>query len=104
MTSNKPAPAGLILTPHQVIVRPLLSEKGIHKASRHNQYSFEVNPAATKTDIRLAVEELFNVKVVSVATQNRIGKSRRYRFKYGATRNWKKAVVKLRADHKIELF
>ena len=51
------------LESHQVILRPLVTEKGVHRAGRHNQYAFEVHPLATKIDIRKAVEELFNVVV-----------------------------------------
>jgi large subunit ribosomal protein L23 len=52
----------------------------------------------------LAVEELFNVKVTAVATQNHSGKMRRSRFGLGVTKSWKKAIVKLGPEHKIELF
>ncbi len=92
------------LEPHQVILRPLVTEKGMHRAARNNQYAFEVNPKATKEDVRHAVEELFQVKVTKVCTQNRKGKPRRYRFRYGQTRNWKKAVVSLDAEHRIDFF
>ncbi len=66
------AESGLTLSPHQVIIRPLLDGKRVHRASRANQYSFEVHPSATKTDIRAAIEDLFNVKVERVTTQNRL--------------------------------
>lgn len=92
------------LQPHQVILRPLVTEKGTHKATRHNHYAFEIHPLATKTDVRKAVEELFNVKVDKVMTQNRKGKSRRYRYRSGETSNWKKAIVKLNAEHRIDFF
>ncbi len=92
------------LAPHQVIVRPLLTEKGMHRANRQNAYSFEVVVEATKADIRRAVEELFNVKVDKVAVQNRVGKMRRSRMRRTSTKAWKKAVVKLKPDFKINLF
>ena len=92
------------LGPHQVIVRPLVTEKGMHRANRHNAYSFEVVAEATKADIRRAVEEMFNVKVDKVAVQNRIGKMRRSRMRRTSTKAWKKAVVKLKPDFKINLF
>ena len=92
------------LAPHQVIVRPLVTEKGMHRATRHNAYSFEVVPAATKADIRRAVEEMFDVKVEKVAVQNRVGKMRRSRLRRTSTRAWKKAVVTLKPDFKINLF
>ena len=62
------------LEPYQVILRPLVTEKGMHRSTRNNQYAFEVNPQATKDDVRRAVEDLFNVKVEKVRTQNRRGK------------------------------
>ena len=92
------------LAPHQVIVRPLVTEKGMHRANRHNAYSFEVVSEATKADIRRAVEELFNVKVEKVAVQNRVGKARRSRVRRTTAKAWKKAVVKLKPDFKINLF
>ena len=94
----------LQLAPHQVIVRPLVTEKGMHRATRNNQYAFEVNPLAEKDDIRVAVEALFSVKVLKVRTQNRKGKPRRYKFKTGRTKNWKKAVITLDSEHRINFF
>lgn len=92
------------LAAYQVILRPLVTEKGIHRSTRNNQYAFEVNSLATKTDVRRAVEELFNVKVEKVRTQNRLGKHRRHKFKQGSTKSWKKAVVTLDAEHRIDFF
>ena len=92
------------LAPHQVIVRPLVTEKGMHRATRHNAYSFEVVAEATKADVRRAVEELFSVKVEKVAVQNRIGKARRSRMRRTSTKAWKKAIVTLKPDNKINLF
>jgi large subunit ribosomal protein L23 len=92
------------LDAHQIILRPLVTEKGMHKANRCNAYAFEVNRRADKNDIKRAVEELFNVKVVAVRTQNRKGKPRRARFRSGATKHWKKAVVTLDAEHRISFF
>lgn len=94
----------LVLEPHQIILRPLVTEKGTHKANRINQYAFEVNPLATKLDIRRAVEELFDVQVDKVRTQNRKGKPRRFRFRYGRTKDWKKALVTLGQEYRIDFF
>jgi len=94
----------LSLDPHQVILRPLVTEKGMHKASRYNAYAFEVNRFAGKEDIRRAVEELFDVKVIGVNTQNRVGKPRRTRFRWGHTKDWKKAIVKLDPEDRIDFF
>ena len=92
------------LEPYQIILRPLVTEKGMHKATRQNAYAFEVNPAANKAQIRRAVEVLFDVKVVAVNTQNRKGKPRRTRFKRGVTKKWKKAIVKLDPESRIDFF
>lgn len=97
-------PRGVQLTPHQVILRPLVTEKGMHRATRNNQYAFEVNLLADKDAIRAAVEQLFNVRVTRVRTQHRKGKPRRYRFKYGRTKDWKKAIVTLDHEHRINFF
>ena len=75
-----------------MIVRPLVTEKGMHRATRNNQYAFEVNPLAEKEDIREAVESLFNVKVLKVRTQNRKGKPRRYKFTHWADKELEEGV------------
>ena len=94
----------LVLEAHQVILKPMVTEKGMFQADALNQYTFKVNPLATKTDIKNAVEKLFEVSVQKVATQHRKGKPRRYKFTYGRTKNWKKAIVKLAPDDKIDFF
>jgi large subunit ribosomal protein L23 len=76
----------------------------MHRATRYNAYTFEVVTEANKADIRRAVEELFSVKVEKVAVQNRIGKMRRSRMRRTSTKAWKKAVVTLKPDFKINLF
>jgi large subunit ribosomal protein L23 len=95
---------GLALDPHQIVLRPLVTEKGMHKAGRYNAYAFEVNRLAGKDDIRKAVEELFDVKVLSVRTQNRKGKPRKTRFRKGLTKDWKKAIVTLDPEDRIDFF
>lgn len=92
------------LAPHQVVLRPLVTEKGVHRVERHNQYAFEVNPLADKLEIRAAIEELFDVSVTKIRTQNRKGKPRRYRFKFGSTKSWKKAIVTLGPEDRIDFF
>ena len=94
----------LELRPHQVLVRPLVTEKGTHLSTRHNQYTFMVNLHSTKTDIKNAVQELFNVRVADVQTQIRQGKKRRYRQRIGQLRDWKKAIVTLHVEDRIEFF
>ena len=95
---------GLDLKPYQVILRPLVTEKGTHQSTRYNAYTFQVNPVATKTQIKAAVEELFHVKVEAVRTQVREGKRRRFRQSMGQLPTWKKAIVTLGKDDKIEFF
>ena len=94
----------LELEPHQIILRPLVTEKGMHKASRNNAYAFEVSRMAGKDDVRRAVEQLFDVKVVRVNIQNRKGKPRQSRFRSGTTNAWKKAIVTLDPEHRINFF
>jgi large subunit ribosomal protein L23 len=103
---NKNPNRGPKLEPHQVILAPLVTEKGTHQSTNehHNAYSFQVNLWATKTQIKHAVQELFNVRVEKVRTQMRLGKKRRHRFKVGRMSNWKKAIVKLYSEDKIEFF
>jgi large subunit ribosomal protein L23 len=104
MPRHVPATTTITLEPHQVIVKPIVTEKGMHRSTRNNAYAFEINRLATKDDVKRAVETLFNVKVTKVATQNRRGKPRRTRFRGGVTKDWKKAIVTLDAEHKISLF
>ncbi len=104
MATDTITPAEPFLAPHQVILRPLVTEKGMHRSTRHNAYAFEVSRLATKSDVRRAVEELFNVKVLRVHTQNRKGKPRRTRFSSGRTKDWKKAIVTLHSEHRIDFF
>ncbi|MBI2481854.1 MAG: 50S ribosomal protein L23 [Planctomycetia bacterium] len=101
---NKQADKGPMLEPHQVILRPLVTEKGVHRSTRTNQYAFEVNTLADKDDVKRAVEALFEVSVEKVRTQNRKGKPRRHKFRYGYTKNWKKALVTLNSEHRIDFF
>ncbi|MEM9368449.1 MAG: 50S ribosomal protein L23 [Planctomycetota bacterium] len=101
--SPEPAPA-IQLEPHQVLLKPLVTEKGIHRATRNNQYAFQIHRDATKDDVRRAVESLFDVKVTKVRTQTRKGKSRRFRYRIGRTADWKKAIVQLDSEHRIDFF
>lgn len=94
----------LKLEPYQIILRPIVTEKGFHRAEHQNIYSFEVNKLANKTQIKHAVEFLFDVKVTEVKTCNRKGKKRRSRRKLGVQKSWKKAMVKLDPESKISYF
>ncbi len=89
---------------YNVIVRPLVTEKGTFQSQALNAYAFHVNPQANKAQIKQAIEKIYNVKVLEVRTANRKGKPRRYRYKKGTTSRWKKAVVVLGPDHHIDLF
>ncbi len=96
--------ASIQLESHQVILRPLVTEKGVHRSTRNNQYAFEVSMLANKSDVKRAVEALFEVSVDKVRTQNRKGKPRRHKFRQGYTKNWKKAIVTLNSEHRIDFF
>lgn len=98
------ATTGVQLEPHQVIYRPVVTEKGMHQSERYNAYTFEVNPLATKADIKRAVESLWEVRVTSIRTQTRKGKPRRHKMAMGYTRDWKKAIVQLHEEDRIAFF
>ena len=89
-----------------VIVAPVITEKSM-TGTIHDQYTFEVNPHATKTQIRHAVEEIFKVDVIKINTTNVGGKfknfARRGARTSGKQADWKKAVVTLKPGQKIEL-
>jgi large subunit ribosomal protein L23 len=104
MTAIPERERGPKLEPHQIVLRPLVTEKGTHQFTHRNAYPFEVNPWANKDEIKRAVQELFGVRVTKVRTQNRLGKRRRYRFKMGTLPAWKKAIVTLHAEDRIEFF
>jgi large subunit ribosomal protein L23 len=89
--------------PRDVILAPVVSEKS-YSLIDNNAYTFLVHPDANKTEIRQAVESIWEVKVVSVNTLNRKGKSKRFRFTTGRRADTKRAVVKLAEGDKIEIF
>lgn len=91
-------------TLHRTIVRPLITEKTSAAYQARGEYVFQVHPDATKTQIRLAIEELFGVKVTGVWTLNVRGKEKRVGRSVGRRPNWKKAIVKLREGDSIEIF
>lgn len=99
-----PGVPGFELRPHQVVLRPLVTEKGTHQSNRYNAYAFQVHPDATKPMIKAAIQEMFGVRVEHVTTQIRHGKARRFRFKVGRTPDWKKAIVTLNENDKIDFF
>lgn len=88
---------------HSVIIKPLLSEKGMENIEKNNSYPFMVADGVNKCQIKRAVEKLFNVRVKSVRTLNQVGKKRRKRlWTFGKTPGWKKAIVKLHPDDHID--
>jgi len=89
---------------YEIIQKILLTEKGTRLSEAENKYIFRVNPAANKAEIKQAVEELFKVKVTAVNTMKRKGKKKRERTaNFGRTAHWKRAVVTLTEDSKIDL-
>ena len=87
----------------QVIIRPVVSEKSYVLASA-NKYTFRVHPDAHKTQIRQAVEALFDVKVVEVRTASVKSKPKRRGLTAGRSRSWKKAIVQVRPGETIPIF
>lgn len=92
------------MKPTTVIHRPLITEKNTFTSDVHKRYGFEVDPHATKDQIKRAVQELYGVRVVSVATQVRKGEVKRNRFGTFTKGNHKRAIVKIHPDDKIDLF
>ena len=89
--------------PRDVILAPVVSEKS-YSLLDLNAYTFYVHPDANKTEIRQAVEAIWDVKVINVTTVNRKGKTKRFRYTQGKRPDTKRAVVKLREGDKIEIF
>jgi large subunit ribosomal protein L23 len=87
----------------QVIIRPVVSEKSYVLAAA-GRYTFRVHPHAHKTQIRQAVEALFDVHVVDVRTMSVKSKPKRRGVTRGRTRSWRKAIVQLRAGENIPVF
>jgi large subunit ribosomal protein L23 len=88
---------------HDVIIRPIVSEKS-YDLMAQNRYTFEVHRDARKEQIANAIEEIFGVRVEKVNTMNVSGKPRRLRYNKGLSRSWKKAIVTLKAGDTIDLF
>ena len=90
--------------PRTVVRRALITEKGTVLRELQNQYHFEVATDANKIDIKRAIESIFSVKVASVRTLQVRGKVKRQGRFSGRRSDWKKAIVRLEPDQKIELF
>ncbi|MGL4306106.1 MAG: 50S ribosomal protein L23 [Mycobacteriaceae bacterium] len=93
-----------IADPRDILLAPVISEKS-YGLIEEGVYTFLVHPDSNKTQIKIAVEKVFGVKVTSVNTANRQGKRKRTKFGYGKRKDTKRALVTLAADSKpIEIF
>jgi len=92
------------MTPQQIIVRPVVTEKSTEAQGRHNHYVFEVAKAANKIEIRKAVELVFGVRVRDVRTMVVRGDLRRVGKFTGKQRSWKKAIVTVHPGDSIDLY
>ena len=88
--------------PRDILISPVVSEKS-YGLLDEGKYTFIVDPRANKTEIKIAVEQIFKVKVDSVHTMNRQGKARRTRFGIGKRKNTKRAIVSLKSGS-IDIF
>jgi large subunit ribosomal protein L23 len=86
-----------------VIIKPIVTEKSMRLLD-DNRYTFLVHPEANKTEIKVAVEKIFDVKVTSVNTMNRQGKTRRTRYGTGRRADTKRAIVSLAEGQSIDIF
>jgi large subunit ribosomal protein L23 len=93
----------VIADPRDVLLAPVITEKS-YGLLDENKYTFVVRPDANKTQIKIAVEQVFNVKVLDVNTLNRQGKRKRTRSGFGRRKNTKRAIVSLAEGDRIEIF
>ena len=93
----------MIADPRDVLLSPVISEKS-YGLLDDNKYTFVVRPDANKTQIKIAVEQVFNVKVLDVNTLNRQGKRKRTRSGFGRRKDTKRAIVSLAPGDRIEIF
>jgi large subunit ribosomal protein L23 len=89
--------------PRDILIAPVVSEKSYGLLDQ-NRYTFLVHPEANKTEIKIAVEKVFNVKVTAVNTLNREGKRRRTRFGWGQRKSTKRAIVSVAEGQRIDIF
>lgn len=92
-----------IADPRDIIIAPVISEKSYSELNK-NWYTFLVHPDANKTAIKIAIQEIFNVRVETVNTLNRQGKRKRTRTGWGKRKDTKRAIVKLVDGDRIEAF
>lgn len=89
--------------PRDVIIEPVVSEKS-YALLDAGRYTFVVHPTANKTEIKQAVESIFNVKVANVNTLNRQGKRKRFGLTFGQRKSTKRAIVTLAEGDEIDIF
>ena len=92
-----------VADPRDIIVAPVISEKSYSELNR-NWYTFLVRPDANKTEIKIAIQQIFNVRVLSVNTANREGKRKRTRTGFGQRKATKRAIVALAEGDRIDIF
>ena len=92
-----------IRDPRDILLAPVVSEKS-YALLDENKYTFLVNPDANKTEIKIAVESVFKVRVTDVNTLNRQGKTRRTRYGHGKRPDTKRAIVTVAAGERIDIF
>ncbi len=90
-------------SPRDIVIRPIVSEKSYAGLER-NTYTFLVDPRANKTEIKEAIQQIWNVRVLNVNTMNRVGKVKRTRLSTGKRPDQKRAVVTLAEGDSIEIF
>jgi large subunit ribosomal protein L23 len=93
-----------IVNPHQVIIRPIITEKSEKLQKFQTAYVFEVVDKANKLEIKDAVQKIWNVTVLKVRVLRKRGKMRRIRYKRGKTPEWKKAIVTLQKGQTIDIY
>ncbi len=89
---------------HDLILAPVVSEKSYDLIENENTYTFEVDPRSNKEEIRDAIEEIFDVRVIRVNTMNRKGKRKRSGYKFGKRKDVKRAIVRIADGDSIDLF
>ena len=103
-TATPPGASHSKVDPHDILIAPLLTEKSTRLREAHNQISFMVSSRANKSEVKKAVEEALKVKVESVNIVNVGGKIKRLGRFEGRRPSWKKGIVTLKPDQKLDLF
>ena len=90
--------------PRDIIIKPIVSEKSYGLIDEHNKYTFLVRKNVNKTQVKIAIEQIFGVRVTGVNTINRPGKRKRTRTGYGQRASTKRAIVSLAEGDRIDIF